>query len=69
MKHPRTPAPSPARETADSSRVLRDRDGKPDLTRLIKRWGGHDRIPADAWRDYNEAMRIFHERRRDRFVR
>ena len=74
-KHPierATAAPEEAEVTVPDRnaphRVPHDAEGKPDLGRLIRRYGSYDRVPAEAWTAYDEAMRRFLEARPGRVL-
>jgi hypothetical protein len=41
-----------------------DERGALDLQRLVRAWGGYDRIPAEIERAWDEPMKIYHERHR-----
>lgn len=38
----------------------------PDLQELVARWGGYDKIPAEAWAEHDRTMAEWQERRRNR---
>ena len=42
------------------------RNPPPDLQVLVERFGGYDKIPSEAWAEFDRAMAAWHERRRTR---
>ena len=39
---------------------------RPDLQQLVSTYGGYDKIPGDAWADFDQARLDWNERRKTR---
>jgi len=40
--------------------MFRGEGARPNLQRLVRSFGGYDKIPPDVWKNYDEAVKQWH---------